>query len=143
MKDIVIVGAGIGGLVTAAVLSRLGYPVTVLEAHVYAGGCAGTFYHQGFRFDAGATLSAGFYPGGPMDQVAKSAGIETAGAFHELGNARAHAGWRGNSLEMDAVSHYQEAFTIQEFLELAERPPVRCRTWQYGCPSHPSRQKCL
>jgi C-3',4' desaturase CrtD len=72
---VVVIGAGIGGLTTAAVLARAGMDVTLLEAHVYPGGCAGTFYHQGFRFEAGATLAAGFYPGGPMDVVAEQAGI--------------------------------------------------------------------
>ena len=76
MDRIVVVGAGIGGLTTAALLARAGLNVTVLEAHVYPGGCAGTFYHQGYRFDAGATLPAGFYPGGPMDIVARAVGID-------------------------------------------------------------------
>ena len=76
MSRVVVIGAGVGGLTTAAVLARAGMDVTVLEAHVYPGGCAGTFYHQGYRFDVGATLAAGFYPGGPMDLVARSAGIE-------------------------------------------------------------------
>jgi C-3',4' desaturase CrtD len=76
MDKIVIIGAGIGGLTTAAILSRAGLDVTVLEAHVYAGGCAGTFFHKGYQFDAGATLAGGFYPGGPMDIVAKATGIK-------------------------------------------------------------------
>ena len=76
MNRVVVIGAGVGGLTTAALLARTGLDVTVLEAHVYAGGCAGTFYHQGYRFDAGATLPAGFYPGGPMDLVAQSVGID-------------------------------------------------------------------
>lgn len=76
-KDrIIVVGAGIGGLTTAALLAQAGLDVTVLEAHVYPGGCAGTFYHKQYRFDAGATLAGGFYPGGPMDVVAKAVGIE-------------------------------------------------------------------
>jgi C-3',4' desaturase CrtD len=73
---VVVIGAGVGGLTTAALLAQAGLDVTVLEAHVYPGGCAGTFYHKQYRFDAGATLAGGFYPGGPMDVVAQAAGID-------------------------------------------------------------------
>jgi len=72
---VIVIGAGVGGLTTAAILARQGYDVTVLEAHIYPGGCAGTFYHQGYRFEAGATLAGGFYPDGPMDLVAQATGV--------------------------------------------------------------------
>jgi len=75
MSRVIVVGAGVGGLTAGAVLAHAGLDVTVLEAQVYPGGCASTFYHQGYRFDAGATLAGGFYPGGPMDRVAQAAGI--------------------------------------------------------------------
>ena len=76
MKKVVIVGAGFGGLATAAELARHGLDVTVLEAHVYPGGCAGTFFHQGYRFDAGATLAGGFAPGAPMHMLGQHFGID-------------------------------------------------------------------
>ncbi|MCK6580575.1 MAG: NAD(P)/FAD-dependent oxidoreductase [Anaerolineae bacterium] len=72
---IVIVGAGIGGLTTAALLAQAGCNVTVLESQTYAGGSAGTFLHKGYRFDAGATVAGGFQPGGPHALVAERLGL--------------------------------------------------------------------
>ena len=68
---VVVIGAGIGGLTAGALLLKAGFDVTVLEAHVYPGGSAGTFYHQGFRFDAGATLAGGFSDGGSHARLAE------------------------------------------------------------------------
>jgi phytoene dehydrogenase-like protein len=76
MTNVVVIGAGVGGLTTAALLAKHGLNVTVLESYINPGGCAGTFYHQGYRFDAEATLTGGFYPSGPMDLVAQSTGID-------------------------------------------------------------------
>jgi C-3',4' desaturase CrtD len=76
-KKIVVIGTGIGGLATAAVLAKAGFDVTVLEAQTYPGGCASTFYHKGYRFDAGATLAAGFYPGGPMELLGDAIGVSS------------------------------------------------------------------
>ncbi len=76
MKRVVIIGAGFGGLAAAEELSRAGVQVSVLEAHVFPGGCASTFYHQGFRFDAGATLVGGFAPGAVLDLIARRFDLE-------------------------------------------------------------------
>ncbi len=73
---VVVIGAGVGGLTAGALLLHAGYRVTVLEAHVYAGGSAGTFLHKGYRFDAGATLAGGFAPGGPHHAVGEILGLE-------------------------------------------------------------------
>ena len=73
--SVVVIGAGIGGLTAASLLLKTGFDVTVLEAHVYPGGSAGTFYHKGYRFDAGATLAGGFSAGGPHARLAEILGL--------------------------------------------------------------------
>jgi C-3',4' desaturase CrtD len=75
MMKVVVIGAGVGGLTTAALLAKRGFDVTVLEAHVEPGGCAATFFHNGYRFDVGATLVGGFHPGGPHQIVGAQLGI--------------------------------------------------------------------
>jgi phytoene dehydrogenase-like protein len=70
-RQTLVIGAGIGGLTAGALLLQAGHQVIVLEAHVYPGGCAGTFYHQKYLFDAGATLAGGFSTGGPHARVAE------------------------------------------------------------------------
>jgi C-3',4' desaturase CrtD len=72
----IVIGAGIGGLSVAAMLARRGMQVTVLEAGVYPGGCAGTFRSAGYRFDAGATIGCGFHQGGPLELLGSELGIE-------------------------------------------------------------------
>lgn len=50
---VVVVGAGIAGLATAALLARGGAEVTVLERHDRLGGRAGRLTTEGFTFDIG------------------------------------------------------------------------------------------
>jgi 1-hydroxy-2-isopentenylcarotenoid 3,4-desaturase len=53
MSSVVIIGGGIGGLASAALLARAGHEVTLLEAHATLGGRAGSWERNGFRFDTG------------------------------------------------------------------------------------------
>lgn len=53
MKHIVVIGAGIGGLATAALLARDGFRVTIIEKNDQPGGRAGLWEKNGFRFDMG------------------------------------------------------------------------------------------
>ena len=52
-ESIIVVGGGIAGLTGAALLSKEGYQVTLVEAHSQLGGCAGTFKRGSYTFDVG------------------------------------------------------------------------------------------
>ncbi|AUS99101.1 carotene isomerase [Nostoc sp. CENA543] len=57
--DVIVIGSGIGGLVTATQLATKGAKVLVLESYVIPGGSAGYFEHEGYRFDVGASMIFG------------------------------------------------------------------------------------
>jgi len=61
--DVVVIGAGFGGLGTALRLAELGAEVVLCETLRYPGGCASTFKRQGYEFEAGATLFSGLGQG--------------------------------------------------------------------------------
>ncbi len=82
-SQVVVIGAGVGGLTTAALLAQAGYAVTVVEAQTYPGGCAGTFVHQGYRFEAGATVAGGFQLGGPHRLIADQLDLDWPVRPHE------------------------------------------------------------
>ncbi|MTJ53766.1 carotene isomerase [Anabaena sp. UHCC 0253] len=57
--DAIIIGSGIGGLVTATQLAAKGAKVIVLESYLIPGGSAGYFHSQGYTFDVGASMIFG------------------------------------------------------------------------------------
>ncbi|MBF2037092.1 MAG: carotene isomerase [Leptolyngbyaceae cyanobacterium T60_A2020_046] len=58
--DAIVIGAGIGGLVTATQLACKGLEPLVLERYVLPGGSAGRFERDGYHFDVGASMIFGF-----------------------------------------------------------------------------------
>ncbi|MDJ1181292.1 carotene isomerase [Roseofilum sp. BLCC_M91] len=58
--DVIVIGSGIGGLVTATQLAAKGAQVLVLESYLIPGGSAGYFERSGYRFDVGASMIFGF-----------------------------------------------------------------------------------
>lgn len=61
--DVVVIGAGFGGLASALRLAELGANVVLCETLRYPGGCASTFTRSGYQFEAGATLFSGLGDG--------------------------------------------------------------------------------
>jgi phytoene dehydrogenase-like protein len=62
--EVVVIGAGIGGLTAAAVLAKRGLNVCLLERQSYAGGCAAVVEHAGYQFEPTHGLYCGWEPDG-------------------------------------------------------------------------------
>ena len=56
MSHVLVIGAGIGGLATAARLAAAGHRVTVVEQSAHIGGKVRTYRRDGFAFDTGPSL---------------------------------------------------------------------------------------
>jgi len=58
--DVVVVGAGIGGLTAAALLAKRGLQVLLVEQHYLPGGCCGAIRRHDVTMDVGSTVLYGF-----------------------------------------------------------------------------------
>ena len=75
MSEAVIIGSGLGGLLSGVILSRAGYHVTILEKAAQPGGCLQTFTREGLRFDTGFHSVAGLEEGGPLERIFRPLGL--------------------------------------------------------------------
>jgi len=59
-KTVLVIGAGLSGLTTAALLSKSGFAVKVVEKSHQPGGSSGAFKRNGNIFDIGSAMMFGF-----------------------------------------------------------------------------------
>ena len=74
-QSIVIIGAGLGGLFTGAILSKEGFAVTLLEKNATIGGGLQTFQRFGEHFDTGMHVIGGMQPGGNIWKICRYLGV--------------------------------------------------------------------
>ena len=72
MKNVIIIGSGLGGLIAGNLLAKKGHKVTLFEAHSMPGGYTAGFYRKGCYFESG-TLS--FESSASVFKVMKDIGI--------------------------------------------------------------------
>lgn len=74
--DVVIIGAGIGGLVSGCYLAKAGMKVMIAEQHSKPGGYCTSFKRQRFVFDAAAHSIGGCRQGGIVRTVLEELGLD-------------------------------------------------------------------
>ena len=74
-EDVVVIGAGLGGLAAAVSAAQAGRRVLLLERHSGPGGYAQCFQRGPYRFDASLHALNGLAPGGGFDTMYQHLGI--------------------------------------------------------------------
>jgi phytoene dehydrogenase-like protein len=67
--EVIVVGGGVGGLVTAALLAARGVDVCLFERQSRVGGCVASFEQLGYEFEPTAGLYSGWEAGGTWDRI--------------------------------------------------------------------------
>lgn len=75
MQTVLIIGGGLGGLFTGALLTKEGFWVTVLEQNSVVGGGLQTFRRSGVTFETGMHILGGLRPGGAVHKICHYLGI--------------------------------------------------------------------
>jgi phytoene dehydrogenase-like protein len=78
--DAIVIGSGLGGLTSAALLARAGRSVLIVERHDRPGGYAHAFRRRGYRFDSAVHLVSGCEPvpfegGGVLHDLLSDLGV--------------------------------------------------------------------
>ena len=74
-KTVVVIGGGLGGLVSGALLAKEGYKVTVLEKNAIIGGGLQNFKRKGVNFPTGMHVFGGFNEVGQLRKLFSYLGI--------------------------------------------------------------------
>lgn len=74
--DVIIIGAGIGGLVCGCYLAKAGMKVLIVEQHFKPGGYCTSFKRQGYTFDAAPHCFGSYRNGGIAQKIFQDLGLD-------------------------------------------------------------------
>ncbi len=112
--DVVIVGAGTGGLTAAALLARHGRSVLVVERHYVVGGNSTVFRRPGYAFDVGLHYIGSCEPHDAIPRILAASGVD------DLRFLRLGAGGRGDVFVLPGMT-LEVPNSLEGFLDVLEQ----------------------
>ncbi len=128
--DVVIIGAGIGGLICGAYLAKAGLNVVIVEKRNQVGGCCASFRINGFNFDAFVHSFGSCRKGGYVDRILNDLDLKEALKFERynpsdiviIGNERIEIGGDANRIILQLQKIFpKERKKIKDFFEMVNR----------------------
>ncbi|MEM0348298.1 MAG: FAD-dependent oxidoreductase [Zestosphaera sp.] len=143
--DVIIVGAGIGGLTCGSILAKRGYKVLVLEQHYQVGGYCSSFERKGFIFNTGVEDVSGLWENGTISLFLRRLELSREQLF--VRNTVRYI-FKGRSIEVRSLDEFikllsemfpHERKNINAFFEDAQKAYMECYsgTEVYGAPLPP------
>lgn len=83
-QKVIIIGAGLGGLVCGAILAKEGIEVTLVEKNPRVGGCLQSYSRYGSIFDTGMHVFGGMHEGGNIRKIFDYLGVTDSLHIHNL-----------------------------------------------------------
>ena len=115
---VIIIGGGLGGLFTAALLAHNGVTVEVFERNAVIGGGLQTFVRHGLRCETGMHVLGGFQQGGTLHRICRYLGILDRLDIHALpSDGMAHVRGLDDGIDIK-LPQGREAYTdalVQQF----------------------------
>ena len=141
--DVIIVGAGIGGLSCGALLAKRGYKVLVVEQHYKLGGYCSSF-RRGFVFNTGVENVSGLWERGPITYLLNDLGLDKDELFVKN---RIRFVYRGMEIDVEGPEDFksslkklfpEESEKIDEFFDEARSAYEECYgDVEFGVPLPP------
>ncbi|MBN2816642.1 MAG: NAD(P)-binding protein [Campylobacterales bacterium] len=126
MFEYAVVGSGVGGAASAALLNAKGKNVILFEKEPYLGGCSSTFTHRGYAYNTGATTLAGYQENFIVKEVFDTIGftpelIETDPTIVVLQNGKVTPRYKDLNAFLELVQKNYPHTKNREFWELVYR----------------------
>lgn len=112
MSEICIIGAGLGGLTSGALLSKAGYKVTLLEQHYAVGGAATAFKRKGYTCEVGLHEMDSLYTDTNKKKI-----FETLGVYDNIDFVKVPEFFRTKMKNLDFVMPENSKDAISELIK--------------------------